>query len=35
MKKKITAIIVTGIMAMAAMTGCGNKQILDTTYSFE
>jgi hypothetical protein len=34
MKKILFAFIITGLLAMA-LTGCGNKQMFDTTYKFD
>lgn len=34
MKKILFAFIITGLLA-TALTGCGNKQMFDTTYKFD
>ena len=34
MKKKIVALIAAGVLTIG-LTGCGNQQLLDTTYTFD
>lgn len=35
MKKRIVTLLLTAVLAIGALTGCGNKDMWDTVYTFD